>query len=97
MSCSCPAPVRERSRVENNIFYEDLYNSKDKQVSQATISLAQQTAGRRKYLQAIMFYLFRMAAVINALALMIILFFLIKNGWRAINWTFFKPSRRLIP
>jgi phosphate transport system permease protein len=35
-----------------------------------------------------MFYLFRLAAVINALALMIILFFLIKNGWRAINWTF---------
>jgi len=57
-------------------------------LSQARISLAQQTAGRRKYSQALMFYLFRFAAVINALALMIILFFLIKNGWRAINWTF---------
>jgi phosphate transport system permease protein len=57
-------------------------------LNQPTISLVQQTAGRRKYSQAAMFYLFRLAAVINALALMIILFFLIKNGWRAINWTF---------
>jgi len=88
MSCSCPAPIRERSRVENDVFYKGLNNSKDKHVSQSTISLAQQTAIRRKYSQAAMFYLFRMAAVINALALMIILFFLIKNGWRAINWTF---------
>jgi len=35
-----------------------------------------------------MFGLFRIAAVVNGLALFVILFFLIKNGWRAINWTF---------
>ncbi len=57
-------------------------------MSQTTRSLAKHTAGRRKYSQAAMFILFRGAAVINALALMIILFFLIKNGWQAINWTF---------
>lgn len=35
-----------------------------------------------------MFGLFRVASVVNGLALFIILFFLIKNGWQAINWTF---------
>lgn len=44
--------------------------------------------GKRIISQNLMFGLFRFAAVINALALFIILFFLIKNGWRAINWTF---------
>ena len=57
-------------------------------MNQSTISLAQHTSGRRKYSQHAMFVLFRIAAVINALALFIIIFFLIKNGWRAINWTF---------
>jgi phosphate transport system permease protein len=43
---------------------------------------------KRKHLQAAVFLLFRVAAVINALALIIIVFFLVKNGWHAINWTF---------
>ncbi|MBC2714143.1 MAG: phosphate ABC transporter permease PstA [Desulfobacteraceae bacterium] len=39
-----------------------------------------------------MFVLFRIAAIINALALFIVIFFLIKNGWQAINWTFLTQS-----
>jgi len=35
-----------------------------------------------------MFCLFRGAALINGLALLIIVVFLVYNGWRAINWTF---------
>ena len=35
-----------------------------------------------------MFTLLRVAAAINGIALLIIVFFLVKNGWRAINWTF---------
>lgn len=35
-----------------------------------------------------MFFLFRSASAVNGLALFIIVFFLVKNGWRAINWTF---------
>ena len=35
-----------------------------------------------------MFWLFRAAAVINGLALLIIVYFLVAKGWRAINWTF---------
>ena len=42
----------------------------------------------RKASQGLMFIFFRIAAGINGLALLIIIFFLVKNGWRAINWTF---------
>jgi phosphate transport system permease protein len=35
-----------------------------------------------------MFWLFRIAAVINGIALITIVYFLVANGWRAINWTF---------
>jgi len=34
------------------------------------------------------FNVFRLAALINGLALFIIVYFMIANGWRAINWTF---------
>jgi phosphate transport system permease protein len=44
--------------------------------------------GRRKVMQSVMFTFFRVAAVINGIALMIILSFLIAKGYRAINWTF---------
>jgi phosphate transport system permease protein len=45
-------------------------------------------SGRRKAVQGVMFLLFRVAALINGLALVIIIYFLVKNGWRAINWDF---------
>ncbi len=35
-----------------------------------------------------MFWLFRLAAAINGIALLIIVYFLVARGWRAINWTF---------
>jgi len=44
--------------------------------------------GRRKFVQGSMFGLFRIAAVINGIALAIIIYFLVARGWRAINWTF---------
>jgi phosphate transport system permease protein len=43
---------------------------------------------RRKYIQKIVFSIFRTAAWINGIALVVILYFMISNGWRAINWTF---------
>jgi len=57
-------------------------------MSPSTITLTQQTASRRRLSQSAMFGLFRVASVVNGLALFVILFFLIKNGWQAINWTF---------
>ena len=44
--------------------------------------------GRRKMIQRFMFGLFRLSAVINEAALVIIVYFLGVRGWRAINWTF---------
>jgi len=43
---------------------------------------------RRNLLQKIVFNIFRLAALINGLALFIIVYFMIANGWRAISWTF---------
>ena len=42
----------------------------------------------RRWTQLGAFGLFRLAALINGLALLIILAFLLWNGWRAINWSF---------
>lgn len=43
---------------------------------------------RRKVFQRSVFGLFRIAAAINGIALIIIIYFLVARGWRAINWTF---------
>ncbi|WP_319407917.1 phosphate ABC transporter permease PstA [uncultured Desulfosarcina sp.] len=43
---------------------------------------------RRKLKQSVFFNLFRAAAAINGLALLIIIYFMVANGWRAISWEF---------
>ncbi|MBC2695076.1 MAG: phosphate ABC transporter permease PstA [Desulfobacteraceae bacterium] len=43
---------------------------------------------RRNLSQKIVFNVFRLAALINGLALFIIVYFMIANGWKAISWTF---------
>jgi len=43
---------------------------------------------RRRFLQGTMFGLFRLSAAINGFALLIIVYFLLARGWRAISWTF---------
>ncbi|MFO7761077.1 MAG: phosphate ABC transporter permease PstA [Desulfobia sp.] len=52
------------------------------------IDISGKTGARRKISQSGFFLMFRGAALINALALIIVVFFLVKNGWQAINWTF---------
>ena len=42
----------------------------------------------RKIFQTLVFGLFKISTAINGIALLIIICFLVKNGWRAINWTF---------
>ncbi|MDY6838957.1 MAG: phosphate ABC transporter permease PstA [Thermodesulfobacteriota bacterium] len=44
--------------------------------------------GRRKLFQSVTFWLFRLSAAVNGIALLVVVFFLITKGWRAINWTF---------
>ena len=46
------------------------------------------TIGRRRRRQVGVFGLLRIATAINGLALMIVIYFLFKNGWQAITWTF---------
>jgi phosphate transport system permease protein len=48
----------------------------------------------RKLSQKIMFIILRFAAVINGLVLAIIVYFLISNGWQAINWNFLTQAPR---
>ena len=42
----------------------------------------------RKIKQNIFFFLFRAAAAINGIALLVIIYFMVVNGWRAITWEF---------
>lgn len=44
--------------------------------------------GRRKCLQQFLFILFRTAAIINCLALLLVVVFIILKGWNAITWEF---------
>lgn len=44
--------------------------------------------GRRKLIEKIVFFILRLAAGINGLALLIIVYFMVANGWQAITWTF---------
>lgn len=48
----------------------------------------------RKFSQGSMFFLFRIAAVLNGVALLIIIYFLVTRGWRAINWEFLTQAPR---
>ena len=43
---------------------------------------------RRKFVQGTMFGLFRASAAINGAALLVVVYFLVARGWRAVNWTF---------
>jgi phosphate transport system permease protein len=43
---------------------------------------------KRKIKQKLFFGLFRAAAAINGLALLVIVYFMVANGWRAISWEF---------
>lgn len=63
-------------------------SQKNMSAPQTDIQMAEKTAWSRKFFQTGMFLLFRGAVLINGLALLIIVFFLVKNGWKAINWTF---------
>ena len=46
------------------------------------------TKKSRKITQSLIFGLFKIATGLNGIALLIIVFFLVINGWKAINWTF---------
>lgn len=49
---------------------------------------------RRKRMEWLVFFMFRSAVAVTALALLIILFFMAANGWRAVTWTFLTQAPR---
>jgi len=55
-------------------------------------SQTESLARTRRLMQTGFFSLFRMAALINGLALLSVVAFLLLNGWRAINWTFLSQA-----
>jgi phosphate transport system permease protein len=79
---------------ESNTSYMGLNSglfTKAERVQGKKTSVSQTNPGfrsRRKIFQRFMFSLFRLSAAINGLALLIIIYFLVVRGWRAINWTF---------
>ena len=52
------------------------------------------SVGRRKLIQNIVFTVLRSAAGINGIALAVITYFMVSNGWRAITWTFLTEAPR---
>ncbi|HDR16967.1 MAG TPA: phosphate ABC transporter permease PstA [Desulfobacteraceae bacterium] len=54
------------------------------------MALEPRSAGlkRRRNIERVMFLFFKIAAAVNGAALLVIIFFLVSRGWRAINWTF---------
>lgn len=54
--------------------------------------MTNRSRGRRGVFQNFMFTLFRLSAVINGAALLIVIYFLVSRGWRAINWTFISQA-----
>ncbi|HBF43427.1 MAG TPA: phosphate ABC transporter permease PtsA [Desulfobacteraceae bacterium] len=79
---------------ESNISYigfdsKLLPETEKVQVKKDIISQSKQGfQSRRKIFQRFIFSLFRLSAAINGIALLIIIYFLVVRGWRAINWTF---------
>jgi len=49
---------------------------------------------RRNVIQTIVFAIFRSATAVNGIALAIIVYFMVSNGWRAITWAFLTEAPR---
>jgi len=70
----------------------------ESEISQAenvmSIRHARTRERQRNFMQVCMFWLFRIAAATNGIALAIIVYFLVAKGWRAITWTFLTQPPR---
>jgi phosphate transport system permease protein len=69
-------------------------NSEITQGEKGAIKPFHKREGQRRFFQGFMFWLFRIAAATNGIALVIIVYFLVARGWRAINWTFLTQAPR---
>ena len=84
-------PYRVLSRISPGIvpLWRALYSKNERGQFRKMIEYkSKRLSTPRKIKQSAMFSTFRIAAVVNGLALAIIVFFLVFNGWKAITWTF---------
>ncbi len=77
------------SRVETMDDFMPLdLEKEDKFIGNSEPGTSSSRLARRNFFQKLLFMLFRFAAGINGVVLLIIVYYLVANGWRAINWTF---------
>lgn len=83
MTTNTPAPTA------NGGLTQEKGNGVIKEIPEVAVMSAIPSAPRGRHLfQTGMFSIFRLAVVINGLALVIIIGFLLANGWTAITWSF---------
>ena len=71
-------PQRQRASTESSATGHDI----------AALLAGPQLQQRRRMRQRALFLLFRSAALVNGLALLTVVGFVVMNGWRAISWRF---------
>ena len=77
------------SRVETMDDFMPLDSEKEEKfIGNSEPGSSSSRLARRIFFQKLLFMLFRFAAGINGVVLLIIVYYLVANGWRAINWTF---------
>jgi len=70
------------ARTGSMSFIQMKKDEKEKSIGQSRVK------SRRRLMQGLMFGFFRLSAAVNGIALLIIVYFLVARGWRAITWTF---------
>jgi phosphate transport system permease protein len=82
-------PTASQKRMEQTVAYNQGGGPVLSQ-GNMTVHTDRSTAllGRRRLFQKVTFWLFRLSAALNGLALLVVVYFLVARGWRAINWTF---------
>jgi phosphate transport system permease protein len=81
---SSPARAKDSQEVSANGGVA----ASDDAIHQKIQEMAISKMRRRSIFQGILFFLFRTAAAVNGIALLVIIYFMVKNGLSAINWTF---------
>ena len=82
--------------VINHLPLAGLTNAGDKieQTKSGNRPLISSKMSRRELIEKIVFSVFQGAAWVNGVALLIIVYFMVFNGWRAITWTFLTQTPR---
>ncbi len=81
-------PGRRKTAMIDSEILSTNQNERKDFGNEDLITASAKSLNARRRIQGIWFWMFRAAAAINGLALLVILYFLVARGWRAVNWTF---------